>query len=131
MKFIIDLNKEEILREIESGSLKKVVSDMEGVTVRIEGERTKGQLANEAPAQATPTAEAPTAKEPAPTVPTSAKTYTLDEMAKAAVSLMDAGKQDQLLKVLNEDFHVQSMPELTRDQYPAFTIKLREMGADI
>ena len=64
------------------------------------------------------------------TVPTTAKTYTLDELSRAAMTLMDMGKQEQLLGVLGE-FGVPAMPSLSKEQYPAFANKLRELGADI
>lgn len=64
------------------------------------------------------------------TVPTAAKTYTLDELSRAAMTLMDMGKQELLIGVLGE-FEVKSMPELSKEQYPAFANKLRELGADI
>ncbi len=65
------------------------------------------------------------------TVPTTDKSYSLDELSKAAVMLMDMGKQNELLSVLNNEFGVPAMPQLTKEQYPAFANKLREMGADI
>ena len=64
------------------------------------------------------------------TVPTTAKTYTLDELSRAAMTLMDMGKQEQLLGVLGE-FGVPAMPSLSKEQYPAFANRLRELGADI
>ncbi|MDO5715740.1 MAG: hypothetical protein Q4P25_04110 [Tissierellia bacterium] len=66
-----------------------------------------------------------------PVVPTTTKSYTLDELSKAAIGLMDAGKQQDLLFLLNNDFKVASLPELPQESYGQFAIKLRELGADI
>lgn len=76
------------------------------------------------------TAQSPVVQAVQVTVPTTAKTYTLDELSRAAMTLMDMGKQEQLLGVLGE-FGVPAMPSLSKDQYPAFANKLRELGADI
>lgn len=63
-------------------------------------------------------------------VPTSAPTYTMDQLAVAATSLMDAGKQNQLLELL-ASFGAQTMMQLPQEQYGAFATKLRELGAQI
>lgn len=64
------------------------------------------------------------------TVQTQQITYTLDDLSKAAVTLMDLGKQQELLNLLAQ-FGVQSMPELKPEQYGAFALALREKGANI
>lgn len=63
-------------------------------------------------------------------VPTQEVTYTTDELANAAVSLMDNGKQEALVALLAE-FNVTSLPELKPEQYGLFATKLRELGANI
>lgn len=64
------------------------------------------------------------------TVPTSAPTYDMNQLAVAATQLMDAGKQPQLLELL-ASFGAQSLMQLPKEQYGAFATKLRELGAKI
>ena len=81
--------------------------------------------AHAAPAQTV----APT--NPAPTVPvTTAPTYTLDQIAKAGASLVDAGKMEQLLALLAK-YGVQAVTQLQPDQYGVFATELRTLGAQL
>ena len=95
--------------------------------------------ATPAPIASVPTASAsayttaPTAAIPASTpsaVPTSTASYTMDDLARAAMTLMDAGKQMDLQGLLAR-FGVTALPELPPVQYGAFATALREMGAQI
>lgn len=63
-------------------------------------------------------------------VPTTAQTYTMDQLAVAATQLMDAGKQPELVSLLNS-FGVQALTALPKEQYGAFATALRQMGAKI
>lgn len=63
-------------------------------------------------------------------VPTSTASYTLDDLARAAMPLLDAGRQADLLQLL-QMFGVEALPALQPGQYGAFATKLREMGAQI
>ncbi len=81
-------------------------------------------------APATPAAVPTAPVTPAPAVPTSAHTYTPDELAKAAMPLMDAGKQQELIGLVHQ-FGASSIPELRPEQYGAFATALRGMGAQI
>ena len=63
-------------------------------------------------------------------IPTSTQTYTQDDLARAAMTLMDAGKQQELLQLLNQ-FGVEALPALPQGQYGAFATALRGMGAHI
>lgn len=92
-----------------------------------------------APVQPTPVqtttpvqAAAPQTVAPMPqtAVPTAARAYTLDELASAAMLLMDQGKQVQLQNLL-AGHGVASLPELPPDQYGTFATALRGMGAQI
>ena len=87
----------------------------------------------------TPVTNAPTAgptsavpgNTPAPTVPvTTAPTYTLDQIAKAGASLVDAGKMEQLLALLAK-YGVQAVTQLQPDQYGVFATELRTLGAQL
>ena len=76
-------------------------------------------------------AQQPIAPVPAPAaVPTAAASYTLDDLARAAMPLMDAGRQAELQQLL-QLFGVEALPALQPGQYGAFATKLREMGAQI
>jgi DNA polymerase III gamma/tau subunit len=63
-------------------------------------------------------------------VPTSAPTYSMDQLAVAATQLVDAGRREDLVQLLNS-FGAQALMQLPKDQYGAFATKLREMGAKI
>lgn len=63
-------------------------------------------------------------------VHTTSRTYTPDELAKAAMQLMDSGRQSDLIGLLSQ-FGVDSLPSLRPDQYGAFATALRGMGAQI
>ena len=76
-----------------------------------------------APVQA-PVQEAPAA------VPTTTQTYSQDDLARAAVALMDAGRMNDLQALLSQ-FGVASLPELPESQRGAFATALRGMGAKI
>ena len=64
------------------------------------------------------------------TVPTSAVSYTLDDLARAGMTLMDSGRQADLQGLLKK-FGVEALPALPKEQYGAFATALREMGAQI
>ena len=63
-------------------------------------------------------------------VPTSQPTYAMDDLSRAAMTLMDTGRQDELRNLLAQ-FGVQSLPDLPQEQYGAFARALRGMGAKI
>lgn len=77
--------------------------------------------------QAVPQVTAPTQTV---AVPTAAKTYTLDELASAAMLLMDRGMQTQLQELL-AGYGVEALPMLPPEQYGNFATALRGMGAQI
>lgn len=87
------------------------------------------------PTQPTPAPVAPAQTaaptNPAPAVPvTTAPTYTLDQIAKAGASLVDAGKMEQLLALLAK-YGVQAVTQLQPDQYGVFATELRTLGAQL
>ena len=80
-----------------------------------------------APAQpAAPQAPVQAAPAAAPTV----KTYTMDEIAKAAGDFMTPETIPQLQALL-ASFGVAGLPELPADKLAAFAAELRKMGAKI
>ena len=91
-------------------------------------------------AAAIPVAVAPTAPTPPnvqpPAMPVNpvpvaaAPAYQIDDLARAAAQLMDAGKQQDLIALLGQ-FGVQTLGQLTPDKFGAFATALRQMGAKL
>jgi hypothetical protein len=63
-------------------------------------------------------------------VPTSAPTYSMDQLAVAATQLVDAGRREELLQLL-ASFGAPALMQLPQEMYGSFATKLREMGARI
>lgn len=90
------------------------------------------------PAPATPVQTTPAAQtvpvtpvQPAMSpVPTTERTYSQDELANAAMTLMDKGMQNQLQELL-ASYGVEALPALPREMYGNFATALRGMGANI
>lgn len=76
---------------------------------------------------AAPVAQIPDAQS---AVPTTAATYTLDQLAKAASPLIDAGKLVELQGLLKQ-FGAPDLTKLAPEQYGAFATALRGLGAKI
>lgn len=72
----------------------------------------------------------PVAQPAMSTVPTTERTYSLDELANAAMTLMDKGMQNQLQELL-ASYGVEALPALPREMYGNFATALRGMGANI
>ena len=76
--------------------------------------------------------EAPKAEQqaaPQTAVPVSAPEYTLDQIARAGVSLVDAGKRNELTSLLAQRFGVQAITQIPPEQYGALAAELRALGA--
>ena len=90
------------------------------------------------PVQApTPTAAPATAPAPVqlpaapPVVPVAAApTYNRDQIMTAGAALIDAGKINELMGLLNA-FGVQAVTQLKQEQLGAFATELRKLGAQI
>ena len=65
-----------------------------------------------------------------PAVPVSEKTYTLEDIQRASAALVQGGKIAQLQALLQQ-FNAISLEHLSQDNFGAFALKLRELGADI
>lgn len=85
-----------------------------------------------APAPAPAPVQAPVTPAPAPApVPVSpAPTYSRDQIMTAGAALIDAGKINELMGLLNS-FGVQAVTQLKQDQLGAFATELRKLGAQI
>lgn len=64
------------------------------------------------------------------TVPVAEKTYTLEDLQRASSTLVQAGKI-QLLQGLLQEFNSLALTTLPVEQYGAFALRLRELGAAI
>lgn len=67
---------------------------------------------------------------PQTAVPTATTEYTLDDLARAGMTLMDSNRQADLQQLLAQ-FGVAALPALPKEQYGAFATALREKGAQI
>lgn len=74
-----------------------------------------------------PTPQAPVQPQP---VTTSTPQYTLEDLARAAVPLQDAGRGQDLMALLQK-YNVMSMTQLDPSVFGAFATDLRALGAQI
>lgn len=63
-------------------------------------------------------------------VPTSQHTYSMDELARAAMTLMDKGGMTELQQLLAK-YGCETLQQLPQEQYGSFATALRGMGAQI
>lgn len=78
-----------------------------------------------------PTTPAPQQAPPTPAVPVApVKEYTLEEIQVALQPLMDAGRTNEIVGLMQK-YKVSSLPELPKDQFPNLVVDLRNMGARI
>lgn len=78
-----------------------------------------------------PTAPEPMQAPPTPAVPVApVKEYTLEEIQVALQPLMDAGRTNEIVGLMQK-YKVASLPELPKDQFPNLVVDLRNMGARI
>lgn len=78
-----------------------------------------------------PTTPEPTQAPPTPAVPVApVKEYTLEEIQVALQPLMDAGRTNEIVGLMQK-YKVSSLPELPKDQFPNLVVDLRNMGARI
>lgn len=94
---------------------------------------------------ATPTTEAPTpvstpapVTTPAQTRPEAVKSeevkqpsVTSEALSIAGAALVDNGKMDELISLLNTKYGIQAITQLPKDKYDALAEDMRALGADI
>lgn len=122
------------IRNFEGGNAKKAVP----VAPTVQPVTPVVQMATPlTPPQPVVPVQAPVASEPSQpvvtaqaAVPTSTATYTQDELQRAAVTLLDAGRQNDLVTMLNS-FGVEAITMLPKERYGEFATALRQMGAQI
>lgn len=143
MKLIVNANvsitnKDDILLLDEI--IAKYGSDVENVAVNVEPFKDspvqQPQVPIQQPVQAVPVqplqpVQQPVQTQPAQTaVPVAEKTYTLEDLQRASSTLVQAGKI-QLLQGLLQEFNSLALTTLPVEQYGAFALRLRELGAAI
>lgn len=78
-----------------------------------------------------PTTPEPTQAQTTPAVPVApVKEYTLEEIQVALQPLMDAGRTNEIVGLMQK-YKVASLPELPKEQFPNLVVDLRNMGARI
>lgn len=78
-----------------------------------------------------PTTPEPPQAQPTPAVPVApVKEYTLEEIQVALQPLMDAGRTNEIVGLMQK-YKVASLPELPKEQFPNLVVDLRNMGARI
>ena len=79
----------------------------------------------------TATMQAPAMQNPITVAPTAAPAvYTLEQLSLAAAPLMDAGKTEVLVSLM-QSFGVQTLQQLPQERYNDFAVAIRGMGAQI
>lgn len=141
MKLIVNANvlitnKEDILLLDEI--IAKYRNDVENVAVNVEPIKDspvqQTQLPTQQPVQSVPVQTAvpvqPVQQPVQTAVPVAEKTYTLEDLQRASSTLVQAGKI-QLLQGLLQEFNSLALTTLPAEQYGAFALRLRELGAAI
>lgn len=151
MKLIVNANvlitnKDDILLLDEI--IAKYGNDVENVAVNVEPFKDspvqQTQLPTQQPVQSVQVQTAPTqtvqqvpVQQTVPTqqtvqtaVPVAEKAYTLEDLQRASSTLVQAGKI-QLLQGLLQEFNSLALTTLPVEQYGAFALRLRELGAAI
>lgn len=146
MKLIVNANvlitnKEDILLLDEI--IARYGSAVENVAVNVEPFKDSPVQQTQVPTQQTvqsvpvQTAPSQTVQQTVPVqqpvqtaVPIAEKTYTLEDLQRASSTLVQAGKI-QILKDLLEEFNSPALTSIPLEQYGAFALRLRELGAAI
>lgn len=151
MELILQMNAEEAIEVTKNGTLKALAESLKTHS-KASAESAEelpqapsmdcaSSMPIESPTQApmpgsaaptwTPGGGATDDSTPQTAVPTEAKSYTADELQKAAIALMDKGVSMDDIAALLGKHGVSSLPELTPDKFGAFALDLRQLGADI
>ena len=146
MKLIVNANvlitnKEDILLLDEI--IAKYGTDVENVEVNVEAFKDSTVQQTQVPTQQTvqsvpvqtvqtqPVQTVQQTVQPVQTVvPVAEKTYTLEDLQRASSTLVQAGKI-QLLQGLLQEFNSLALTTLPVEQYGAFALRLRDLGAAI
>lgn len=120
------------LIEAETKACQTAEPSTTGVPVTSTQQGEDKTTTDNAPMPTVPTVQTAPATEPsvAPQVPTEKKSYTINELQKAAILLMDKGLMSTLSELLAR-FGVTALPELQPSQFDTFALELRKLGAQI
>lgn len=133
MKLIVNVNvlitnKDDILLLDEI--IAKYGIEVENVAVNVEAFKDSPMKQTQLPTQQSVQTQ-PVQTQPVQTaVPVVEKAYTLEDLQRASSTLVQAGKI-QLLQGLLQEFNSLALTTLPVDQYGAFALRLRELGAAI
>ena len=147
MELILQMNAEEAIEVTKNGTLKALAESLKTFSKDDSVPQAPSMDCASSQPVETPT-QAPMPESTTPTwtpgggatddstpqtsaVPTEAKSYTADELQKAAIALMDKGVSMDDIAALLGKHGVSSLPELTPDKFGAFALDLRQLGADI
>lgn len=123
---------EDVLTKLGKGSYagvpQVVTPDIVHPITPVEPTQTVTPVAPVTPVE--PTAPTQPVTPTTPAVPVSEKTYTLEDIQRASAALVQGGKIAQLQALLQQ-FNAISLAHLSQDNFGAFALKLRELGADI
>lgn len=139
MKLVVNANmlitnKEDILLLDEI--IAKYGNDVENVAVNVEPFKDSPVQQTQLPTQTiqqtvqTVQQTVPTQQTVQNVVPVAEKAYTLEDLQRASSTLVQAGKI-QLLQGLLQEFNSLALTTLPVEQYGAFALRLRELGAAI
>lgn len=136
MKLIVNANvlitnKEDILLLDEI--IAKYGNDVENVAVNVDPIKDSPVHQSQVPIQQpvqTVQQTVPVQQPVQTAVPVAEKTYTLEDLQRASSTLVQAGKI-QLLQGLLQEFNSLALTTLPVEQYGAFALRLRELGAAI
>lgn len=161
MKFVIEMNAFELKETLHNGSLQALAESVDlgmgkcscDTPSSCEGQLAETKPTYSAPAEpvtsspapvqpvdySVPVTPAPVSTPVAPavpvtpaTVPTTVQQYTLDDLASAAVGLMDGNRiSHEVLQGMLGRYGVESLPQLPKEQYGSFATELRSLGAQI
>ena len=132
--FAIDIN---INAPALVGAIERLCAALGNPAAKPVGTAAKTEPVQAAPVQTAPVTPAPVQAaapqapvQAAPAAAPAVKTYTMDEIAKAAGDFMTPETIPQLQALL-ASFGVNGLPELPADKLAAFAAELRKMGAKI
>ena len=121
------------LIEAETKACRTAEPSTTGVPVTSTPQGEDKTTTDNTPVSTVPTVQTAPTTEPsvAPQVPTEKKkSYTINELQKAAIQLMDKGLMSTLSELLTK-FGVAALPELQPSQFDTFAFELRKLGAQI
>lgn len=144
MDVVITINEKELLNNPEILDMVKALATAVSGKTAPSAQPVMQSPVSTAPIMAPPAMQNPAPAAPmqmAPTpmiqnpIPTAAPTappavYTLEQLSLAAAPLMDAGKSDALIALM-QSFGVQTLQQLPQERYNDFAVAIRGMGAQI